>query len=329
MQRSHVYDLSAGAVARVFLPPLGCLGLGAVLLHTALSLGLLPDRPITLYADETVLRHQVRAGFLRHPAEIILVGDSTCHTAVDAAQLTQLLPKRSPVINLGLIIGIDLGSYAQTVRDFSATNPGQVRWVVLLLCPSRMSTQGDATFWRQLRDDIQQVGQPAMNWRSVEDLTGGTLLRERLASRLLPRPLRGKVGDLIGFTVDLDRYMTEHNGSVVDFGEFVPRPGSPHRRASVCDTFPAECRDFRNRLPGSIKLAVGLTPGPAVLPLADVRAEYAEYLEQLAALLKPDWVLTNLPAFLPSHCFSPSAHLNASGQQIFTAALARELTRMP
>jgi hypothetical protein len=158
--RSHTYEFSLLDLARLVLPTLGVVALYAVALHAMAWLGWLPRRPITLRADETVLRHQARASRSQHPAEIVLIGDSTCHTAIDAAELSRLLPQPTRAINLALVINIEFSQYAQIAADFAAANPDQVRWVVLLITPLRLANRGESTLWQTLGDDVRTGGSP-------------------------------------------------------------------------------------------------------------------------------------------------------------------------
>ncbi|HEX5223009.1 MAG TPA: hypothetical protein VFZ59_25855 [Verrucomicrobiae bacterium] len=324
--QSHRYELNRRDLVRLILPVMGVWAIAAGCLHAAAWLKWLPAEPTTLYADETVLRHQARARKTPHPAEIVIVGDSTCHAAVDAAALSAQLPGRTPVINLALVIGIDVTMYARIAADFAVTNPGQVRWVVLLVTPSRLAQRGDTFLWDQFFDDSHPEAKPAP---AIAEISGGKLFRERLASQVLPQPLRGKGAAMFGFTPELDRFMTLHDGSVMDFGEMSAQTFPVPAEFPVGPDFAEACRDFRAHLPPGVKLAVGMTPSPARASGPQTQRAYRECLERLDDLLRPDALLTNLPVTLPTPGFSPSAHMNAAGQQQFTAALARELARLP
>lgn len=51
----------------------------------------------------------------------------------------------------------------------------------------------------------------------------------------------------------------------------------------------------------------------------------SELLKNWNVWLRADALLTNLPPTLPDILFSGGGHLNANGQRVFSAALAREL----
>lgn len=326
--RSHVYELDGRGLARVLWPSLGVFAACAAALHLAARTGWLPEKPDTLHADETVLRYQAAARRMPHPAEIVLVGDSTCHAGVNAAALGQQLPGAPRAINLGLIIGIDFVVYAEMAADFAAANPNQVRWVVLLITPIRPAERGERTLWDGITAGTE-TAEESGGW-TLARLSGGQLFRERLASRVLPTPLRGVGAQGFGFTTVLVDYLAAHDGSVVDFGELQLRHGPAEMPAfPVDEDFAVACREFRAALPAGIKLAVGLTPSPAVTRPAVIRERYQEMLALLARLLEPDAMLDGLPVILPTPCFSPSAHLNADGQRLFTHALARGLAGLP
>jgi hypothetical protein len=331
--RSHTYEFTARELVRALAPTLAAfLGIAAAL-HLAAWQHWLPQPPATLHADETALRHQARASVTRHPAEIVVLGDSTCGAGVAAVQLSNELPDHAGVINLALIIGIDLGAYADAAADFAAANPGQVRWVVLLVSPLKLrggaDNQGHIEFWRRLRDEAHGRGSNAPSpWRAG-DYFAARAFRDRLASRLLPEPLRGTGAGRFGFTTELDRCLTTHGGGLADVGEFVPRPGQSPADWSVSPKVEAECRAFCERFPRGARLAIGLTPVALAVAPPNARQLHAECLRQLNAWMRADLVLTNLPAVLPTPCFSPSAHLNARGQREFTSALAKELAKRP
>ena len=327
--QSHIYEVNRRDLARLFLPVIGVWVIAAGCLHAAAWFDWLPAEPTTLYADETVLRHQAKARKTPHPARIVIVGDSTCHAAVDAAALSRQLRSRTPVINLALVIGIDVAMYARIAADFAATNPGQVEWVVLLVTPSRLAQRGDAFLWDQFFNDSPSANSEAKQSLLIAEISGGKLFKERLASQVLSQPLRGKGAASLGFTTELDRFMTLHDGSVVDFGEMSGQTFPVTAEFPVGADFVDGCRDFRANLPPDVKLAVGLTPSPARAAGPVTQRAYRMGLEQLNHLLRPDALLTNLPVTLPTPGFSPSAHMNAFGQEQFTAALARELARLP
>ena len=284
--QSHIYEASWRDLVRLSWPSVGVFSFCAVCLHGAAALGWLPEKPTTLYADETVLRHQARARRAVHPAQIVLVGDSTCHAAVDAATLAQQLPAGTRAINLGLILGIDFAVYGQIASEFAASNPDQVRWVVLLITPTRLATRGDRSLWDQIcRGTEGEVDQH--DAFSAGNLSGGRLFRERVACRLLPEPLRGRGAQLFGFTTGLDAYMTAHDGSVVDFGELELRPNSPVLEFPLSDDFAAACRDFRDFLPANVKLAVGLTPSAPVAAPRRTSARTARIHSRLFCMTAP------------------------------------------
>jgi hypothetical protein len=123
--------------------------------------------------------------------------------------------------------------------------------------------------------------------------------------------------------------MTAHDGSVTDVGELQPNRAQPTFEFTVGPDFEAACRDFRANLPKGVKLAVGLTPSADIRSGSAIEEQYRKCWQRLDQLLRPDALLTNLPVTLPVTCFSQTAHLNASGQQLVTKALAKELAGLP
>jgi hypothetical protein len=283
-------------VARTVVPTL------VVALSLAAALHLLArspwfSGPTVLRLGEIGLRHQAKASRMRHPAEIILLGDSTCSVGVDATDLSRQLPGQTPVLSLGLVMGISLGAYSQAAADFSAANPGQVRWIVLLLCPGKLgqsvATGGELdSMWRRIVNEMDDRSPPPGLW-STGDYLGTRFLRDQLAGRILPDTLPGKGGTYFGFTTDLDEYLTAHNGSPVDFGDYVPRANRKSEKPvewSISPEFESQCREFREHMPPHVKLAIGLTPVPLGTAPPDAGRIYREQLEQWNAWIHADLI---------------------------------------
>jgi hypothetical protein len=300
-----------------------------LLLRLSHRLGFLPVPPVALDPDTTVLAHQARASRSRDPARILLLGDSTCLVGVDALALSQQIPSHPRVLSLALFIWLDLNAYAEALSNFAAANPGQVRAVVLLVVPHKLaqagSQPGPMNQWRQfLHDDARSDGESdCQPWQSA---CGARLLRQRWLSRLMATPLGGDGASVLGFSSQIDAFMTEHRGSLIDLGPSfsrrrAPRLSEPH----LAPEFETESRAFRAKVPPGAKLFLGLTPGVTGFSAPASREDRDELLRQWNRWMQADGLLTNLPPTLPKVCFSTTAHLNPIGQKRFTAALAREL----
>src|SRR5262245_44469519 len=115
---SHRYEVSPGGLARAVLPPLAGLVLLAVLLRLSDRFNLLPPPQPMLDPDKTTLLYKREVSRSSNPAEILLIGDSSCMMGVDAPQLSRELHGRPSVLNLGLIISMGLDVYANAMTDF-------------------------------------------------------------------------------------------------------------------------------------------------------------------------------------------------------------------
>jgi hypothetical protein len=188
-------------VLRCFLPMVvACLGL-VLMLRVSQKLDLLPTPPVSLDPDTTVLAHQARASRTRDPAQVVLLGDSTCLVGVDALALSREILRHPRVLSLALFIWLDLNAYGEALSNFAAANPGQVRTVVLLLAPHKLanagSQPGTLNQWHQYLENDAKADWDAdsTSWR---DRCGIGLLRQRCLSRWLATPLRGELTAILG-----------------------------------------------------------------------------------------------------------------------------------
>lgn len=330
--RSHRYELSLGRVAAAVLPTLAVAALMIAGLRLANRWGWLPLPAAGWDPESAVLEHQARAVENAPPADMLVLGDSTCLVGVDAAQLQQELPQRPRVLSLALFIWIGLDVYGRELAEFNSHHPGQVRTVVLLVSPMKLEGLGrdtnGAALWQTARHPTRSPG-------FHDDWLGAHLLRRCFLSYALATPLRGLGGNFYGFASYEDEYMTSHNGSLVAPENSAlltaPRGGrsvKATRRPSALSLLPAvesESRAFRACLPPGTRLCIGLTPGPASRSWPGIAAQRLELLQRWNESVRADVLLTNLPPVLPDLFFSSGGHLNQAGQKQFTAALAREL----
>ena len=91
-------------------------------------------RPI-LDIDRTILIHQAEASRLRHGADVVFLGDSSCLMDFSAKDLEGWLPPDHRVLNLATLSYVDLPACAGLLRNYVAANPDRLRVVVLLLHP--------------------------------------------------------------------------------------------------------------------------------------------------------------------------------------------------
>jgi hypothetical protein len=330
--RSHQYQFTFRELMRSTLPTLVallCLGGG---LRLSNHLGLLPAPPITTDPNTTVLAHQALASRSPDPAEIVLLGDSTCLVGIDASELSRQLPGRTPVQSLSLFIWMDLVSYGEALTNFAAANPGQVRAVVLLVSPLKLNSESAdksiQEMWHQILYHHKWWGfEPeSERWKN---LLGARLLRQRVVSHFLATPLSGSEPGLFGFSSDVDTYLTKHRGSLVDLGAPLIVRGLDHPPGlALTPEFKAESLAFRAMVPPNVKLFIGLTPFLKRFSYPEARQKRDDLLCQWNQCIHADGLLTNLPPALPSVFFSASAHLNEAGQKRLTTSLQHELARL-
>ena len=319
--RSHEYSFGFRGAVRLLGPTAFMAFCLVALLKIGDALGILPAPAVSADPDMTLLVHQSHASHTRHPAEIVLLGDSTCLVGVDAPGLSMRLPGRPRVINLSLLIGFGLDVYGKVLQDFVTANEGQVSTAVLLVTPIRFAGTSPSTdsmaAWMGIHySHVHPGGDPF----------GIKVLRGNLLSHVLETPLHGNGAAYFGFSSEIDAYMTAHDGSLIDFGRLNPLPGHPgSAKWTVPSAVGKRSRAFRAEVPAGVKLFIGFTPGPASRMPPGASEERIDLLREWNQAIGADALLTNLPASLPDAFYSKTAHLNATGQREFTMILAEEL----
>lgn len=328
--KSHDYKTTTRDWFIATLPTLLMIVAFAGFLQAADYFGLLPSPPKIASPGSTVLAHHAIAARAGLPGEIVLLGDSTCMMDVDAPMLEASLPGRRPVLNLGLIVWLGFEDFAELLAEHSDANPGQIKTVILLVTPTQLiSNVRDSmtNSWQQIRQEVtgqrkQYPPQTSADWLCRD------IFRKNLLGHWLVRPLHG-VGDgpmFYGFHTEIDKYMTEHQGSVLVFGTHTPARKKEEWRLEPFPELETKSRLFREKLPPGVKLIVGLTPMPESRSTPEERRQRPELLAKWSFYLNADVALTNLPAKLPNVFFADGGHLNSVGQKKFTAILSRELT---
>jgi hypothetical protein len=321
--QSHLYDFKPADVFRVIAWPLVPLAVFTAAMHAGARTGLLPAPRPTLDVDRTVLVHQAEASRAPNDAQVLLLGDSSCLMDVSARQLAEQIGR--PVLNLGTLSYLNLGANALLLRHYENANPGRLRAAVILMHPEALRLgPSDAWQTRAMESflngtDHFQAGRPSE--RAAHAL-GLDIFRGRVLARALPAPLPGSFGRRYGFTVNLERFLTENRGSAID-PESKPPSGSAEYRLAPAFKLPSAA--FRQSLPPGARLFVGITPVPAGFAGPGYAALQRRMLQEWGAWLKADAVLTNLPATLPPELFAQKTHLNEAGQRAYTERLAEVL----
>ena len=321
--RSHTYDFRSRDLLQLIAPTLVPLAAFALVMHLGARFKLLPAPRPTLDVDRTILVHKAEASRSQQDAQILLIGDSSCLIDVAARQLTEQI--KTPVLNLGTLSYLGLESHAALLRQYFAANPGRANTVVLLMHPEALRLVAPGEYHTKLLSSFlrREDFVPRSNLRDrVSYWVGFEFFRNRLLTRALPVPLGGAYGRRYGFSSDLEAYLTAHRGSASD-----PEPrkfrGNPEYR--LAPQFEKASRAFRDAIPPTVRLIVGITPIPATYAPRDYAPIRKQILTQWQQWLAPATILANLPATLPDHFFTKTTHLSEEGAREYTTHLADAL----
>lgn len=323
---SHEYQFTSKDLVRLLVLPLIPVVLFAAAMHLGAALRVLPTPRPTLDTDRTILFHQAQASRSQHGANLLFIGDSSCLMDVSAPDLDAVLPAGSRTLNLGTLSYLDLNAYASILRHYFSANPGRVRTVVLLMHPEGLRRVApteyhvDALnhFYRGV-DFCEPTMSPLICW------AGGAIFQGRLLSRAVPLPLGGNYGKQYGFTHDLWRYLSEHQGSAIDPGTFDPKSAQGNAEYRLAKPLEKASQTFKAAVPAGVKLFVGITPTPQGFVDPSFPQRFKQMLGEWNQWLQADAVLDELPATLTDHLFASTAHLNAQGRQVYTDLLGKTL----
>lgn len=326
--RSHFYLGSAAEWIRTIAAPLVGVAALAGVLHAAHGLGILPPARPMDNPDETLMVCKSRLIRSRNPAQVILLGDSTCGTGVEAPLLRRLLPGRPRVLNLGLYVGFGMDVYGEVLSDYVKHNPDEVKLVVLLVSPQFLRDDSAAPnaleFWHRIHQPEENRG--ALRHWGLSRLLGAELFKERLLRQVLRTPI--PQASLYGFSSGLAQYLEGHDGSMVELGTFHPPAHPIPDRYYLSPTLERPSREFRRCLPAGAKLAIGLTPIPASVCPPGYRELRHEWLLNWQQWTGADYALTNSAATFGDIWFATRTHPNRHGQERFTRQLAASLSRV-
>lgn len=326
--KSHYYSVERQDLAGALGAPLAVLLAFAAAMHLGACLAWLPPPRPSQNMDQTILIHQAEAASRPQDAAVLLIGDSSCLMDVDAALLQDMLPGGIEVLNLGTLSYLSLDGYALLLRRYAESNPGRLRAVVLLMHPEALRLpRSDPYYVGMLLAylDGRDVCMAVSLRRRLACLAGLTSFRDRILSRLLPRPLPGEYGRLYGFTADLEREMTRCRGSLAAPGLYRSGPGQGNAEYRLSPQLGALGRELRRNVPDGVRVFVGITPAPQsfVLPAyADLRGGM---LRAWSGVVSADAALDELPATMPDSLFASTTHLNETGMACYTRQLARAL----
>jgi hypothetical protein len=317
--KSHTVEFTPREVIKLVGTPLVPVVLFALAMEGGARFGVFPAPRPALDVDRTILIHQAESSRVRSGAEVVLLGDSSCLMNVNARQLGDALGRRA--LNLGTISFLDLGAHARLLGEFTQANPGQPRIVVLLMHPEALRRGSSEPYPLEVlnhylaRTDQHRIGTFAGRMNAI---TGVDVFQGRLLSRALPTPFTNSFGRFYGFTHDLERFMSAHDGSAIDPGAH-PAKGNAEYRLSA--TLEKLSRDFRAAVPPGAKLLVGITPVPARFAGTNYPALREQMLRDWSAWLKADAALWELPATLPDEQITGATHLKPAAVPAYTESL--------
>ena len=249
--KSHLYQFvpaELGPLLAEYVVPL--IGL-AVVLRLAAASGLLPAPWPCHGVDETILVHQAQASQTRSDADLVLIGDSSCLTDVSGIQLQKAFEGSHHVLNLGTLSYVGLNGYATLLARYSAANPGRVRGVVVLLHPEMLRGVAAIAQYSVFLSDFYagvDQGDSSTIQGQIRGLLGADVVWDRLLGRA-PLPLPGAWGFNYGFNRDLNRFMTDHQGSAFDPHDYAFRPGQGNAEYRLAPGWESGSRALKAAVP--------------------------------------------------------------------------------
>jgi hypothetical protein len=319
--QSHQYNFEPRQLLKWLAAP--CLVpivfFAAIRLFAALHL-LPPPFPI-LDMDRTILIHQALAA-KRQPADLILIGDSSCLVDVAARSLQQTLPD-TKVLNLGTLSYLDLDGFALLLKNHSPAP----KYVLLLMHPEALRLGSPNPYYSDILQNFL-AAQDACDQNTPQFLCaiGADTTRARLLSRVIPVPLPGTNGQFYGFNTTLWRHLNINQGSAIDPHQFNPKTAEGNAEYRLSQHVLESSKRFRAALPAQTKLFIGITPCPQSFVLPNHKSRVNSMLQQWSVTLQPATPL-RLPETFPDQLFASPTHLNADGQRLYSLMVAQLLAQ--
>jgi hypothetical protein len=321
---SHEYRFRLREVMGLVLGPLFLPVAFALCMHLASILGVLAHPKPMLDVDRTILLHQAEASRIPSGANIVLIGDSSCLMDVSALKLERVLGPTNRVLNLGSLSYLNLASQAVLLRNYIQANPTSVKMIVLLMHPESLRLGSrDAYFADVLNSYLAGQDHRASNAR-FSWWSGSGDFKARVLSRILPAPLPGAYGFYYGFSWNLWKRLSAHNGSAIDPRTYQRQSGSGSAEYRLARTLEQDSQLFRSEIPARTRLVVGITPSPESHLLPGHKETCAQMLQQWSQWLGASGTLS-LPCSLEDLFFASTTHLNTKGIEIYTDLLAQDL----
>lgn len=313
---SRTFLQLTGLLLRDYLP--ATLIAGAAILAAGLHALQTPIAPRNTI-DWVILNTQIERSHSTPSPDILIVGDSSGLTGIDAPLLDSLLDN-THIESLSSIASVGPRGYLKLAQNCSRRG---TRIPILLLVVHGESLRRRADHQREeaiVMDDA---------WPQRPFLPGArTVLNGTLFGNRLDPPLPGDWGRFYGPRSGLSRYLRTHQGSAVD--PLLAHPSASAYRYVLFPAIRARLARFANLLPsaGVDRLLVILAPIPESMvdPLTlETRHSVLREIQSLLNLNADQWVST--PVSMPDHYFCTPTHLNQSGRKRFTRRLAERLTQ--
>lgn len=323
---SQVYDFKFREVAKILGAPVAIVAALAGILHGGAAVQWLPLPRPALDIDRTILIHQAERARIAGPADVVLLGDSSCLMDIDAAILSRLLQRR--VLNLGTLSYLDLTSIVELWQTYRRQRGAAVEALVLVLHPEFLRRNEAVPFHvNTLKHyfDGTDYCPPVDAARRLECGLGLAILRGRILSRALPLPLQGSFRQAYGFNHDLERYMDRHNGSLADPRTFNEQINVGNTEYRISPALRREVSAQSSAMLEAPLVIVALTPTPESLAGPLFESRYHALLTEWSKLVSADTSLTRLPGTLPDARFATKTHLTGPAARTFTTSIADSL----
>jgi hypothetical protein len=287
----------------------------SALLHVAYRAGALTPWPL-LDMDRTILWQKLEMADRGEPADLVLLGDSSCLMDVDARAMAG-----RRVLNFGTVSHLSLASHHLLLNRYLARAASPPSAVVILLHPDALRRE-ESVPAVEAAFAAMQNGQLYADGRGfrvrLERWLGVAVLRQTLQARVLPVALSRGQGRRFGFTSVLRDELFANDGSLTATGRYQWAAGQGRAVYRVSGVTVEDSAQLALDVP----LMIGLTPIPASFAPPDYPAVAAQLRANWAKAFRAPVTPLELPAVLPDALFADRLHLNADGQKIFTARLA-------
>lgn len=272
--------------------------------------------------DSTIIAAKVRLATSETNHTLAFVGDSSCLINVDTESL-----KRAghPAVNLGTLSYLGLDAFGLIAQRSLRIHPSAR--LLLVVHPDCLRMTSPSEPHRAILEAAlggSRTAELRPN-NPLAEFLGFEELRSRLIDRVLPEPLKGRLGTRYGFTEDLERSLLARFGTMDETS-----PGlSPTDRASaeyrLAARIEGECRRFRDGLPGTVRLGVIVSPVPRSHALRRHTEIGREMLSKMEGWLGVTVPFPEMPWVLEDGDFGTVTHLRPEAARRYSRLMADRL----